>query len=156
MGQFFSNDCQEVVAGLYIGHVDSATDAGCLARNGITHVVDVSGRFYAPPPGITLLRLPVPDVPEFDIRQIFGRTNSFIADAIRSGNRVLVHCAWGKSRSAAVILAYLMAYHRMSLDDSLALLKSKRSVVQPNSGFMKFLKMYELELDTYRKTNSQL
>jgi atypical dual specificity phosphatase len=152
MGQLFSNDCQEVVRGLYIGHIGTAKDPLALAKYGITRVVDVSAQPYDPPPGVTVLRLPIPDVSTYDIRQIFGLTNAFIVDALRDGCNVLVHCHWGISRSATVVLAFLLAFHHhLTLEQSLILLQSKRSVINPNQGFRRMLALYEQELVLYRR-----
>lgn len=155
MGQYFSSECQEVVPNLYIGHIGCATDAGVLGRRRITRIVDVSGRPYEVPPGVEALRLNVPDIPTFDIRQIFGETNDFISRSIAEGQGVLVHCHWGVSRSASVVLAYLMAFHHLTLEQSLALVRNKRSVVQPNLGFMYFLTLYQRELELYRQSHKR-
>ena len=56
---------------------------------------------------------------------------------------VLVHCYHGKSRSAALVTAFLMAKYRLGVDEALALLKRKRSVVSPNPGFMAQLRLWE-------------
>ena len=58
-------------------------------------------------------------------------------------SNVLVHCRWGKSRSPALVLAYLLKYRGMTLNDALAYVQSKREISQPNSGFMRQLKAYE-------------
>jgi protein-tyrosine phosphatase len=148
--ELFENKCQQVCPGLYIGHVGCARDQALLAGHKITRIVDVSAQEYNVPPGVKRLCLPVPDVPWFDIRSIFGRTNAFIAQGLIKGESVLVHCHWGRSRSASVVLAFLMAFYRMSLKDSLSWLTSKRSVTSPNFGFMECLKRYEQELQLYR------
>lgn len=50
------------------------------------------------------------------------------------GGRVLVHCAKGISRSACILLAYLMYRKSLRLEDALAFLNHKRPVY-PNVGF---------------------
>lgn len=56
---------------------------------------------------------------------------------------VLVHCYYGVSRSAAIVLGYLMERENMSLDDSLKYLRIIRPQVKPNDGFLKQLKRFE-------------
>ena len=61
----------------------------------------------------------------------------------KSGGKVLVHCVAGVSRSAAVILAYLMRYHCTTLKAAYDLLADKRAMVRPNLGFWRQLIAYE-------------
>ena len=68
-----------------------------------------------------------------------------------AGERVLVHCKMGVSRSASVVIAYAMKAYEWSLQQALEHVKSKRSCVHPNDEFMKQLEMYEVgECDAYR------
>lgn len=54
-----------------------------------------------------------------------------------------MHCYAGVSRSATGIAAYLIWAHRMSWDQALRLLRSKSSVVNPNSGFLAQLQLWQ-------------
>lgn len=56
---------------------------------------------------------------------------------------MLVHCVAGVSRSAALVLAYLVKYQCKSLRDAYHLLASKRQLVRPNMGFWRQLIHYE-------------
>ena len=50
----------------------------------------------------------VKDVEDENIAAYFGDACSFIEHAEKDGKTILVHCFEGKSRSATVVLAYLM------------------------------------------------
>ena len=67
-------------------------------------------------------------------------TNSLSPPGVTS---VLVHCFHGRSRSAAVVMAYLMQKHKYSVEKSFEILKSKRKCVNPNPGFMAQLRLWE-------------
>lgn len=56
---------------------------------------------------------------------------------------VLVHCAQGVSRSAAVLVGYLMHHTRISYTEALAKAQQARSVVNPNEGFVLQLRKFE-------------
>jgi hypothetical protein len=56
---------------------------------------------------------------------------------------VLVHFWVGKSRSATVVVAFLMRELGMRRDEALELLKMKRSFVDPNPGFRAQLRLWE-------------
>ena len=64
---------------------------------------------------------------------------------------MLVHCAAGVSRSASVVVAYLMYKKGLSLDDALDFVKSKRECVDPNFGFREQLQIFDQILKKYRK-----
>ena len=68
--------------------------------------------------------------------------NDFIdyIDNIDSDKNVLVHCFMGSSRSATLVVCYLMRKHNMTFDDAYALLKGKRKIVNLNVVFAKELK----------------
>jgi atypical dual specificity phosphatase len=57
---------------------------------------------------------------------------SFIKEC--DGN-VLVHCTAGISRSASIVIAYLIKEHNMSYQQALAYVKSRRPIVKPNDAF---------------------
>jgi hypothetical protein len=56
---------------------------------------------------------------------------------------VVVHCAMGVSRSASVVLAFLIRHRTMSLVDALALVRARRFVAYPNKGFLRSLRAFE-------------
>lgn len=49
---------------------------------------------------------------------------------------MLVHCAQGISRSASVLIGYLMSREQLQYDAALAALQAVRPAVQPNPGFV--------------------
>ena len=55
----------------------------------------------------------------------------------------LVHSFRGRSRSAAVVTAFLMAKYQTSLEKSSAVLHSKSPGVSPNAGFLAQLSLWE-------------
>lgn len=60
---------------------------------------------------------------------------------------VLVHCMAGISRSATIVIAYLMKEKGMGMEDAYDYVKERRSIVRPNSGFRRRLREYELSLN---------
>jgi hypothetical protein len=57
-------------------------------------------------------------------------------DIIDSGGCVLIHCWAGISRSATIVLAYLMRRKGMALDVAWCFVKERRSCINPNDGFI--------------------
>jgi hypothetical protein len=56
---------------------------------------------------------------------------------------VVVHCLAGISRSSTIVAAYLMKRSRTSADGAVAFLTEARPVVQPNTGFLAQLSVWE-------------
>jgi len=74
----------------------------------------------------------------------FGPCFTFIAK--KENKKILVHCIVGKSRSAALVIAYLMKSQGMTLREAYDHVKCKRNIIQPNEGFMEQLIQFELQL----------
>jgi protein-tyrosine phosphatase len=56
---------------------------------------------------------------------------------------VLVHCDQGISRSATMVIAYLMREQRKGLEEVLAEVRAKRPRIKPSDNFMDQLKVWE-------------
>ena len=59
------------------------------------------------------------DTEESNIKDEIPAAIEFIRENIVSGKKILVHCFAGKSRSASVVIAYLMKYNNMNLGEAL-------------------------------------
>jgi protein-tyrosine phosphatase len=67
----------------------------------------------------------------------------FIHQALDVENgRILIHCYMGVSRSATFMLAYMIKYKKMRLEDAIRLASEKRYIA-PNDGFLSKLIEYE-------------
>ncbi|CAD8182338.1 unnamed protein product [Paramecium octaurelia] len=97
--------------------------------------------------------LQVNDRPQCDISGYFDKTNKFINKHMDDNHNVLVHCMAGKSRSATIVLAYLMFSQDWTLQEALIYLKSVRPLVCPNPGFIRQLLKYEEKLFGKVKSN---
>ena len=59
---------------------------------------------------------------------------------LQRGQRVLVHCIAGVSRSPTLVIYYLMKYHHRNLDDAMEFVREKRHTIYPNEGFLQLLR----------------
>lgn len=98
-------------------------------------------------------QVPVQDTPAADIFIYLGGATTFLDAMLQTGS-VLVHCEQGMSRSAAVVMAYLMRFHGMTRDEAYVVCKTKRAMVNPNEGFWKQLGDYEKTLKKEHSTSS--
>lgn len=148
-------DCNKICTGIIIGNGETVCDLNYLKSAGVTHVlntaeqhVSVSQARYAAH-GIQYLGFHVDDLPHCNISRYFHRTTEFIHRAVTGGGLVAVNCYMGLSRSASVVIAYLMTKHDMSLERALGFVKKSRKV-RPNEGFVRQLKDLELSLKRRR------
>lgn len=56
---------------------------------------------------------------------------------------ILVHCHAGISRSVAIVMAYLMHIRKIDVQNALDLIRSRRSIADPNPGFLYQLELYQ-------------
>nr|WP_276569037.1 dual specificity protein phosphatase [Thiocapsa imhoffii] len=76
---------------------------------------------------VEVLCVPLIDGPGNDPRGVREAVR-FIADVVAAGERILVHCHAGRSRSAAVVARYLVESQGMTRHASLALISAKREI----------------------------
>lgn len=91
-------------------------------------------------------QLPIDDSRRADLLQHLDHVIECIDKHRARGGRVLVHCTAGVSRSASVVLAYLVHSGGMSLRDTYRLVKGKRPIIAPNANFWEQLIDYEVRL----------
>ncbi|XP_002737637.1 dual specificity protein phosphatase 19-like [Saccoglossus kowalevskii] len=124
---------------------DVAADYDLLVENKVTHILNVASlvdnHFED---DFIYLKLEILDIPETDITRYFDQCFKFIDEAKSSNGVVLVHCNAGVSRSASIIIGYLMHTENISLEDCLETLKEIRPGIRPNAGFMSQLQGYEI------------
>merc|ERR1712226_1378241 len=66
----------------------------------------------------------------------------FVATATGKG-ACFVHCKGGKSRSASIVIAYLMKHRGLTFDKAKEVVRHGRPDIQPNAGFEHELRTFE-------------
>ncbi|MPC60260.1 Dual specificity protein phosphatase 3 [Portunus trituberculatus] len=72
---------------------------------------------------LVYLGLNLIDLPFINISVHFEKASAFIEEALSSGGKVLVHCRQGRSRSAAIVAAFLMMHRGMTAAYALTMLR---------------------------------
>lgn len=135
----------EIVDGLYIGDIHSAQDERLLKSRGITAVLSAvdGGKEDYP-----LIRcgnhelISVLDAPTNSILPHLRRVFDFISTRLEGGERVLVHCISGISRSSTAIILYLLLQHpNLRLDEALDIVHEKYESAAPAEWFMRELRL---------------
>lgn len=124
-----------------------------LRQMGITQVISVMPE---PIPSEILaqvdrhIQIPVYDSDYSNLHSHFDEIGDKIAREARRGGKTVVHCMAGISRSATLVLAYLMKHQGLSLAEAYNRVISVRPCIQPNLGFWRQLIAYEESLYGYR------
>ncbi|EES00724.1 hypothetical protein BDA96_03G166900 [Sorghum bicolor] len=133
---------------LYIGGALAARSTHTLKHLGITHILCLCaneiGQSESQKPDLFEYRnFSIKDDDNADIGDLFQDGSDFIDYVDHLRGKVLVHCFEGKSRSATVVLAYLMLRKKCTLLEAWNMLKKVHRRAHPNDGFAKVL----LDLD---------
>ncbi len=102
-------EANEVVPGLWLGSEDSGLRLDALRERGIACVLIpayTGAECIRWPEQLHYLQYRVPDVASFPLLPLLDEFVAWITEARTAGHAVLVHCAAGRSRSAAVVMAY--------------------------------------------------
>lgn len=84
--------------------------------------------------------LPIDDSNEQAIIPYLPHMMDFISANLQANRKVLVHCAAGVSRSASMVIAYVMMSQKITYDEASLFVKARRKCIHPNSRFASELK----------------
>uniref|UniRef100_A0A3Q2Q4E2 Serine/threonine/tyrosine interacting protein n=1 Tax=Fundulus heteroclitus TaxID=8078 RepID=A0A3Q2Q4E2_FUNHE len=137
-------EMQEILPGLFLGPYSAAMKSKlpALERHGITHIVcvrqDIEANFIKPnfSHRFRYLVLDIADNPVENIIRFFPTTKEFIDSCLATEGKVLVHGNAGISRSAALVIAYLMETFGMKYRDAFSYVQERRFCINPNVGFV--------------------
>ncbi|NWX18620.1 DS13B phosphatase, partial [Aegotheles bennettii] len=153
------NHVDQVWPNIYLGDAWAARSKTTLQSLNITHILNAADGPYSINTGakyykdlqIEYYGVEAFDDPSFDLSIFFYDAANFIGKALNtSGGKVFVHCAMGVSRSASLVLAFLMIYENLTLVDALKTVSAHRDIC-PNSGFLSQLRDLDIKLNEERK-----
>lgn len=137
----------KVLTYMYLSSYDPANDLQTLDSLKITHILNASTFVNSNThERITYCAIPIADSTTLNIQKPITQACKFIEAARDSNGVVLVHCQAGVSRSATLVLAYLMKKYHFSLKEAITYLKRRKPNVAPNQGFLKQLCQLEVSL----------
>lgn len=130
---------------LYLGGLAAAKNLEVLNKYKITHILTIDTcplpRLITDMKQFVIKYIQLSDQPKEDLLSYFDESDLFIKEGLSKG-AVLVHCYFGVSRSASIIIAYIMKKYNISYSEAYKRVKAKRCIVYPNNGFVSQLKLY--------------
>ncbi|XP_023654003.1 dual specificity protein phosphatase 13B isoform X2 [Paramormyrops kingsleyae] len=129
------------------GPVNEVWPAVYIGNAGPDHI-DTGPAFYSDL-AVTYYGVEAADHRDFDLTPFFYPTAKFMREALSQKGRVFVHCARGISRSATLVLAFLMICEKLTLAEAIKAVRQHRNIL-PNAGFLSQLHHLDLKLATMK------
>ena len=137
-----------ITENLYLGNLYDAQNISYLLKIGIQKVLslitDPQLLYY--PKEIEHKLIKINDFPRENIIQYFGECLLFIED----NRKILVHCVAGASRSATIVIAYLMWKNQLDYKESAKFVEQMRPCINPNYGFVRQLQIFDKLLKQHK------
>lgn len=133
---------------IFLGSEWNSSNLKELKQLGITSILNItleSPNYF--PKEFDYYNIRIKDADDVPIHKYFYQCFQFIDSAMeKPGKCILLHCQMGISRSASLVIAYLMKARSWSLQKAFKFVKDLRPVVKPNRGFMKQLMDFDVKL----------
>lgn len=144
--EIFSPD--EIIQGLYLGDWRCASNKISLQDKNIKNVLNITKNH----PNLfeseyNYLHYIAEDSPTENFYDVMKGGSEFINNCQEEKKEnILVHCEAGISRSATVVMAFLIKHKNYNLKNAYFYTKSKRNKISPNYGFIRLLLKWEQEI----------
>lgn len=129
-----------VIPNLYLGSQD-CTAPDVLAKYDINTVLSVGIEAPVKLANVEYHFCECLDLPETELRESIEYCSGIINKCLGEKANILVHCNAGVSRSASVIIGFLILEEGKSYEEAYGLVKRARSYIRPNDGFVGQLKI---------------
>lgn len=120
----------EIIPSLFLGNLTAATDIKWLKETKINYILTVDScplprKIQELLPNLIIKYISVTDMPREDLLTHFEDSYEFIDHALQLNDKILIHCYFGVSRSATIVIAYLMKKYGKSFYDAFEAVKKK-------------------------------
>ncbi len=131
------NYINEIIPNLFLGDLNGALDK----KDNFDIIINLSKFSYSSKAFIHTFD--IDDHPAVNIIEPLEKCILIIDEGLNKNKKILVHCLMGKSRSASIILGYLMKTNKLDYDTACQIINEKREYpIEPNIGFMVQLKKH--------------
>ncbi len=143
-----SKDATHILNSIYLGNAFNARDYYTLKENNIGLIINCTTdiqNYFENLDEFEYHRVSVKDSGDSHIYNYLDDMADTINNYIvkNPDKNILIHCFMGSSRSATILIAYMMKYLNYTRRESINFLKEKRDLVNLNLNFFEDLKIYE-------------
>ena len=138
-------EATKIVDHIFIGSELTASNKKYLESLGVKYIMVVGSELTEKfPDDFVYYKIPILDTNEQYILDILDNAIKFLKDVQKENNgNILVHCKYGKSRSVAIVVAYIMNTRKINFNDAYDEVKIRRSQVKMNKLFQKQLNFWK-------------
>ncbi len=146
----FPDAANLIIPQIWLGNRKAAADNDFLRKNNITVIVNASKNIpFSELPGLYKYRVPVDDNLEDEEIDNMSRWAPEIVYTILQhyfrGDNILIHCAAGMQRSAAIVAMTLIVLCGFTADEALAFIREKRRIAFfPAANFKRSIRSFEM------------
>ncbi|KAL1491416.1 hypothetical protein ABEB36_012017 [Hypothenemus hampei] len=125
----------KIIEHLYLGSQDCC-EIEVLDKFDIKFVLSLGVDAYIKIPNVNYKFVNMLDLDVTDLTNYLPECFEFINNALTCMSNILVHCNAGVSRSASIVISYLILCNKMSFTEAYERVKVARPCIRPNDGFM--------------------
>lgn len=123
-------DANEILPKLWLGNIKTAYNHNFLLKYEIKYVITIMDDFDPKYKYNEIIYITVPVKDKHtcfkNMNHVFDATSNLINHSLKQNKGILVHCKQGHHRSASVIVAYLMKYHKLDYMTAMNYVRHRR------------------------------
>ena len=146
----FTDNMNYIIDNIYLGDKTAAKNEEFLKEYNISTVINCAEELTSVYKDIKFMELKLYDTNDQNLFPKFEVAYKYIK--LHSKNNILIHCKMGASRSASLVIFYIMKEKGWDYDTSYKYTEKRRPVINPKGGFAAQLRDY---YDKYIKNNNK-
>jgi hypothetical protein len=133
-----NSEINHIIDNIYLGDCSHTQDE--LLKFRISYVFNMTPNDYHNYDKLIEIKIPLQDKLDQNIIDIFPNVIDQVKELNDEGLKIYIHCHAGISRSASLVIYYLIKYYNMDFEEAFKYVREKRVCIQPNPSFVEQLK----------------
>ena len=136
----YIDDPSYIIDNIYLGNAYNAANYNLLKKLNIKIIINITSdipNYFKNDNNFTYINYNIKDINNSNIKEFLLKSYLVLST---NNNNILIHCYAGSSRSASIILYYLIKHYNQSFEEANSFLKSKRDIVNINTTYINEIK----------------